>query len=64
MVVSSKFNNSYKTSPASDLMLGLYVSSNYGSNAFDFAQAARIATPVNEHAAHVPDAAKKAQYKP
>lgn len=63
MVLSHKFNDSFKTVPATDLMLGVYFSSNYGNNAFDFAQAARIAPPVNDHAEVMTEAQRRAQYK-
>ncbi|MDI1228230.1 MAG: hypothetical protein PSY14_11150 [bacterium] len=48
MVLANKFNDNFKAQSLNDMMLGMYAASNYGSNAFCFAQAARIATPVND----------------
>ena len=50
MVLSNKFNEYFSTASVTDLMLGVYISSAYGSNAFDFVQAARIVAPTNDHA--------------
>jgi len=60
MVLTFKFNDSFKDGQASDLMLGLYMSDAYGSNSFDFAKAARIATPTNDYADVSPDLVRKA----
>ncbi|HYD18495.1 MAG TPA: hypothetical protein VEF76_08460 [Patescibacteria group bacterium] len=50
MVLRNQFNDSFKAPSLDDMMLGLYAASNYGSNAYCFAQAARIAAPSNDHA--------------
>ncbi len=53
MVLANKFNDNFKAQSLNDMMLGMYAASNYGSNAYCFAQAARIATPVNDTGAAV-----------
>jgi hypothetical protein len=61
MVLANKFNDSFKSPSLNDMMLGMYAASNYGSNAYCFAQAARIATPVNDHAATAGEGPAKRQ---